>query len=109
MQSVVGSLVVYDAGASTLVGFRGTEFVDESLLDDCGPSLERLLRKHDCQTLVVDLSGVKLISSSVLGYLFSLSRRGVSVRVYNPSDAVREVLQITRLDSVLREADMPHA
>jgi anti-anti-sigma factor len=108
MQTDLGTLVVYDAGPSTLVGFRDAVTVDDSVLDECSPSLERLLREHDCQTLVVDLSGVKLISSGVLGYLFSLSRRGVRVSVYNPTDAVREVLHVTRLDTVLHEADLPH-
>ena len=107
MPTDLGTLVVYDAGPSTLVGFRDTEVVDDAVLDDCGPIFERLLREHDCRTLIVDLSGVKLISSGVLGYLFSLSRRGVSIRVYNPSDSVREVLRVTRLNTVLRETDLP--
>ena len=108
MQTDLGSLVVYDAGPSTLVGFRDVDSIDDSLLDECAASLDRLLREQRCQTLIVDLSGVKLISSGVLGYLFTLSRRGVLVRVYNPSESVREVLAVTRLNSVLREVDLPH-
>jgi hypothetical protein len=107
VQTALGTLVVYDAGPSTLVGFRDTDVVDDAILDDGGPMLERLLREQGCQKLIVDLSGVKLVSSGVLGYLFSLSRRGVAVCVYNPSDSVREVLRVTRLDSVLRTTDLP--
>ncbi|HUG93136.1 MAG TPA: STAS domain-containing protein [Planctomycetaceae bacterium] len=108
MQTDLGALVVYDAGPSTLVGFRGVDQVDDVLLDDCVASLERLLREHECQTLIVDLSGINLVSSGVLGYLFALTRRGIRVRVYNPGESVREVLQVTRLNSVLCEVDLPH-
>jgi anti-anti-sigma regulatory factor len=45
---------------------------------------------------------VKLVPSGMLGMLASLGRLGVEVFVFNPSEEIREVLEITRLDSVLQ-------
>jgi hypothetical protein len=48
------------------------------------------------------------MSSGTLGFLFSLSRQGVAIRIYNPSDAVKEVLEITKLGGVFKEVSTPH-
>jgi anti-sigma B factor antagonist len=42
------------------------------------------------------------VPSGMLGMLASLGRLGVEVFVFNPSEEIREVLEITRLDSVLQ-------
>ena len=38
----------------------------------------------------------------MLGMLASLGRLGVEVLLFNPSDEIREVLEVTRLDTVLQ-------
>lgn len=108
MQNDLGALLVYDVGESTLVGFKDVEVVDDQQLESFRESLQQLLRENDCKTLVVDLTGVKIVSSGTLGFLFSLNRQGTEIRIYNPSDGIREVLEITKLGNVFKEVDMPH-
>ena len=61
-----------------------------------------MIREHSCEVLGFDLTGVKLVPSGMLGMLASLGRLGVEVYLFNPSDEIREVLAITRLDTVLQ-------
>ena len=61
-----------------------------------------LFREHHCEVLAFDLTGVKLVPSGMLGMLASLGRLGVEVLLFNPSDEIREVLEVTRLDTVLQ-------
>lgn len=107
MQNSFGVLLVYDVGESTLVGFKDTEVVDDQQLDSFRESLEQLLQEHHCKTLVLDLSGVKIVSSGTLGYLFSLHRQGIQVHIYNPSNDIREVLDITKLGQIFKEVNTP--
>ncbi len=108
MQNDFGGLLVYDAGVSTLIGFKDVEVVDDHHLELFREGLQEIIRENACKTLIVDLTGVKIVSSGTLGFLFSLSRQGVAIRIYNPSDNVREVLEITKLGQVFKEVDTPH-
>ncbi|MBW3539876.1 MAG: STAS domain-containing protein [Planctomycetes bacterium] len=105
MQTTTGALVVFETGDTMLVGFRGAHVVDDALLEEFAAALERDLRQHRTRSLVVDLAGVKLVSSGVLGFLFSLHRKGLDVRLKNTGPAVQDVLRVTRLDCALRELE----
>jgi anti-anti-sigma factor len=107
MDNELGGLLVYDVGPSTLIGFKAVEVVDDHRMEQFRAGLEQLLQEHKVKTLVVDLTGVKTLSSGVLGFFFHLHRQGVQVRIYNPSDHIREVLAITQLNSLLQEVDTP--
>ena len=104
MEKGIESLLIYDVGESTLVGFKDTEVVDDVQLDTFREGLQQLLRENDCKTLVLDLTGVKIVSSGTLGFLFSLDRQGTAIRIYNPSEGVREVLEITKLGQNLQRS-----
>ncbi len=108
MKKNLGGLLVYDAGVSTLIGFKDVEVVDDQHLEGFRKGLEDLIREQQCKTLILDLTGVKIMSSGTLGFLFSLSRQGVEIRIYNPADTVKEVLEITRLGQIFKEVDTPH-
>lgn len=108
MKKDFGGLLVYDVGEPMLIGFKDVEVVDDHHLEAFRENLLALIREHDCKTLVLDLTGVKIMSSGTLGFLFSLNRQGVTIRVYNPSDTIREVLEITKLGEVFKEVDTPH-
>ncbi len=92
---------VYQTGALTVVGFGGREILDQIDLSACRSEILGLVEKHKCQTLAFDLSGVKLIPSGMLGLLASLRKMNIVVHLYNPSQDVAEVLQITRLAEVM--------
>jgi len=94
-------LEVYQTGSLTVVGFGGQEVLDQVDIAACREELLELVRKHHCEVLAFDLTGVKLIPSGLLGVLAALRNQQVKVHLYNPSADVREVLEITHLDKVL--------
>ena len=60
-----------------------------------------LARQHGCRTVALDVSEIEILCSSVLGMLASLRADGIAVQLYNPSEYVQEVLDVTRLDMIL--------
>ena len=92
---------VYQTGELTVVGFGEREILDQIDLSACRAEIIALVEKHRCKTLAFDLSGVKLIPSGMLGLLASLRQKNITVHLYNPSQDVAEVLQITRLNEVM--------
>lgn len=101
MNSAAYILHVYKAGRLTVVGFGGQDLLDDVNLAECREEIVALVEANDCETLAFDLTGVKLIPSGLLGLLASLRELGIEVQLYNPSDDVREVLAITKLDRIM--------
>lgn len=97
----MGLLEVYEAGELTVVGFGGREILDHINLAECRDELLTLIREHQTKTLAIDLTGVKLLPSGMLGLLASVHRLGVEVQLYNACQDIREVLEITKLDQVI--------
>ena len=97
---MLSELEVYEAGELTVLGFGGREVLDRISLGQCREELMALIRELDCKTLAFDLTGVRLIPSGMLGLLCSIWKQGVAVHLYNPSQDVREVLEITKLDGL---------
>ena len=95
-------LNVYHAGKLTVVSFVSAELLDQVVVSDCREEISDLIREHHCEVLAFDLTGVKLVPSGMLGMLASLGRLGVEVYLFNPSDEIRDVLEITRLNSILQ-------
>lgn len=93
-------LRVYETGPLTVVGFGGREILDQIDLSECKSEIVSLLEQHNCKVLAFDLTGVRFIPSGLLGLLASLRRMDIEVHLYNPSDDVREVLEVTKLDQV---------
>jgi anti-sigma B factor antagonist len=95
-------LNVYQAGRLTVVSFISAELLDQVVVSECRDEIGELIRTHKCEVLAFDLTGVQLVPSGMLGMLASLGRLGVEVYLFNPSESIREVLEITRLDTVLQ-------
>ena len=77
---------------------------DEASLNECGKRLENLLAENDA-VIVMNLEGVRIIGASILCLWLSLRQRGWEVRLTNASSFVREVLSVTRLDTLFAVAD----
>ena len=92
-----GVLKVYQAGEVTVVGFEGKDVPDEVCIAGYRDHLFRLVDEQNCRLMAFDLTGVRLIPSGMLGLLMSLKKHGVTIELYNPSDDVREVLDVTHL------------
>ncbi|MDP1796121.1 MAG: STAS domain-containing protein [Planctomycetaceae bacterium] len=98
----VGNLEVYEAGPLTVVGFGGREVLDHINVAECRDELISLIREHQCESLAVDLTGVRLIPSGLLGLLASIHKLGVDLHLYNACDDIREVLEITKLNQLIQ-------
>jgi len=57
------------------------------------------------RNIAIDLSNVDGIDAAGVGALLALQAADVYLKVLNPSTAVREVLRITKLESVLEIVD----
>ncbi|MGH7128220.1 MAG: STAS domain-containing protein [Planctomycetaceae bacterium] len=95
-------LQVYQAGALTVIGFGGRRVLDDINVADCRDELVQLVKRHQCQTLAFDLTDVKVIPSGLLGLLASLRQLGVEVHLYNPSADIQEVLEVTKLERLMK-------
>ena len=107
MSSHCPHLQVYRTGPTMVIGFGGGDVLDDVNVAAYREEIAPLLDEHDCHTLGIDLTGVKLVPSGLLGLLASIRRRGVDVHIYNPSPDVREVLEVTNLDRLMPIHEIP--
>ena len=99
-----GILKVYSVGPTTVLGFGGQDVPSEFNAAHYRAAITDLLLANQSTTIAFDLSGVKLVPSGMLGLLASLRQLdGLSptVQVFNPSKDVQEVLQITKLNTMI--------
>ncbi|MCA9049998.1 MAG: anti-sigma factor antagonist [Planctomycetaceae bacterium] len=106
-----GVLKVYSVGETTVLGFGGQDVPSEFNAAHYRAAIADLLMANNCQTVAFDLTGVRLIPSGMLGLLTSLRQLGdltPTVQVFNPSDDVREVLRVTKLNTLIdvRQVDV---
>ena len=106
MAGELPTLEVYQAGPTTVIGFGGRDVLEDVNVAAYRKELIQLIERENCQVLAVDLTGVKLVPSGLLGLLTSIREHGVAVHIYNPSDDVREVLATTRLDTLMEVHDV---
>jgi anti-anti-sigma factor len=62
--------------------------------------------RQEAGSVVLDLTQVDAIDAAGIGALVSLQAAGIYLKLVNPAAQVREVLRVTRLDSIfeIREA-----
>jgi anti-anti-sigma factor len=56
--------------------------------------------RQEGRNLVLDLTQVEAIDAAGIGALVSLQAAGIYLKLLNPTEQVREVLRLTRLDSI---------
>lgn len=99
-------LHVYQTGPLTVVGFGGREILDQIDIGTCRDELIALVKTHEAKSLAFDLTGVRLIPSGMLGLIASLRKLDIEVHMCNPSEDVKEVLEVTRLNQLLKVYDV---
>jgi anti-anti-sigma regulatory factor len=55
---------------------------------------------HAGQNIVLDLSKVDALDAAGIGALIALQAAGIYLQLMNPPSAIREILRVTKLDSV---------
>lgn len=105
-----GILQVYHSGPLCVAGFGGKDILDTFSVKDIRDELLELVKENQCETLALDLTGVKLIPSGMLGLLASMRDLNIDIHLYNPSEDIREVLEITRLNQFmhLHDVEIPY-
>lgn len=99
-----GVLRVYSVGPTTVLGFAGQDVPSEFNAAHYRAAISDLLIANNCKTVAFDLTGVLMLPSGMLGLLVSLKKlEGVepTVQVFNAGPDVREVLQITKLNTMI--------
>ncbi|MEM7812240.1 MAG: STAS domain-containing protein [Planctomycetota bacterium] len=91
---------VHETGPPTVIAFGDRDQSDVSTPAGLA-ELDGLLASADSSRLVVDLAGVRLIASGVLGMLARTANRGVDVTLLNASADIVEVLEVTNLDKLI--------
>ncbi len=104
-------LEVYRIGPTTIVGFGGRDVLDTVNVAVCREEILSLIEKVKCEVLAFDLTGVKLLPSGLLGLLTSIAKQDVAVHLYNPSEDIRDVLETTKLNTLMEvhEVEIPEA
>ena len=90
----------YKVGKLTVIGFDARH-LDGEHREACRDHLLSLVENNSCEYLVVDLMDVPIVESWILGVLAAIQESGVTVDLYHPTAAIREVLETTHLDSRL--------
>ncbi len=96
-----GLLKVYSVGPVTVLGFGGQDVPSEFNASHYRLAISELLKANHSSIVAFDVTGVRLVPSGMLGLFVSLTRipdLPLTVQVFNPSDDLREVLAITKLN-----------
>lgn len=101
MDDATPILEVYQVGPTTIVGFGGRDVLDTVNIAVCRDEIIALIQKVKCDVLAFDLTGVTLLPSGLLGLLTSITRMDVDVHLYNPSEDIQDVLETTKLNTLM--------
>ena len=92
-------------GGEARIRFTGIDRLDEANSEIPGQELCRLAERLPGTRLVLDLTGIRFVTSSALGRLVALNRKvrsaGGRLVLVNLSPAVTNSLSVTNLDRVL--------
>lgn len=106
VQQQGGILQIYHSGPLCVAGFGSQDVLDTFSVKGIRDELLDLVKGQQCETLALDLTGVKLIPSGMLGLLSSIRDLGIEIHLYNPSEDIREVLEITRMNQFMQLHDV---
>jgi anti-sigma B factor antagonist len=95
-------LQVLETGSVVVVGFGGRDLPPEHALGRYLGELGELIDSTGCRELAFEMQGINMIPSGFLGVIASVAKRGVSVSVRHPSTDVREVLELTHFDRIIK-------
>jgi anti-sigma B factor antagonist len=93
------------SGATTIVRFEVHSILDTSASEEVAKDLYALVDAHGIISMVLDLAGVRFLSSQTLGTLVALQRKaraaggGIALAGVGPN--IARMFRITRLDSLL--------
>ncbi len=91
--------VSHHAGITT-IGFGNEEILDQINVAAVREQIADIVKQNQTETLAIEMNGVRLIPSGLLGLLISLKNSVTKIQILNPSVDVREVLEVTKLNRI---------
>jgi anti-sigma B factor antagonist len=85
-----------------VIGFGGHDLPPEHALGGYLGAIGELIEQTGCRELAFEMEGVVMVPSGFLGVIASITKRGVAVTVRHPSKDVREVLELTHFDQIIK-------
>jgi anti-sigma B factor antagonist len=95
-------LQVLETGPVVVIGFGGRDLPPEHALGRYLGELGELIDSTGCRELAFEMQGINMIPSGFLGVIASVAKRGVAISVRHPSTDVREVLELTHFDRIIK-------
>jgi anti-anti-sigma factor len=92
---------VRETGRLTVVRVNPDGVTDYERFEQCCRELTAILKTAGCIVVRFDVEGIPFLASGVLGLLVSMRNAGVDIQFQNPSEHVRDVLKVTRLDQLV--------
>lgn len=100
MSDEFATLEVSQKDDVTIVSFGARDVLDQINIAVCREQISAIVKQSQPKTLAFEMSGVRFIPSGMLGLLASLRDSVSRIQILNPSDDVREVLEITKLNQI---------
>ncbi len=94
------TLKVSQNGEVTVISFGGREVLDQINIAACRDQITDIVKQNQTKTLAFEMTGVRLIPSGMLGLLASLRDKVAKIQILNPSEDVRDVLEVTKLNQI---------
>jgi anti-anti-sigma factor len=95
-------LVINEQDEVARVQFKDDRLTDEANIEQIGRELFALTDQYHCQKVILDLNGLKMLTSSVLGKMITLHRKlhrsDGKLVLCNAGEYVTEILETSRLD-----------
>lgn len=105
MANEFATLQLVQNGETTIVSFLDCEDFEQINIAACREQITEIVRQNQTKTLAFEMSKVRLIPSGMLGLLASLRDMVSKIQILNPSEDVREVLEITKLNQIIEVRD----
>jgi anti-anti-sigma regulatory factor len=95
-------LQVLETDPVLVIGFGGRDLPPEHVLGRYLGEIGELIDRTGCRELAFEMEGVIMVPSGFLGVLASITTRGVAVTIRHPSTDVRDVLELTHFDQIVK-------
>jgi anti-sigma B factor antagonist len=102
MSDLSSRLQVLQTDPIVVIGFGGRDLPPEHVLGRYLGEIGELIDRTGCTELAFEMEGVLMVPSGFLGVIASITKRGVAVSVRHPSADVRDVLELTHFDQIIK-------
>jgi anti-anti-sigma regulatory factor len=102
MTDLTSRLQVLATEPLLVIGFGAGDLPPEHALGRYLGQIAELIDRTGCRELAFEMDGVVMIPSGFLGVIASITKRGVAVTVRHPSVDVRDVLELTHFDQIVK-------